>query len=141
MPLLLVKLGKKGKLSWFRPIPKSEHSTFLVSSFWSMERCLIHNCKFDSTVRAPPPRDESDVVPRVGDPSSESDWAYAYDFTVAAADRWSLLRVGVGAALDMAEKLEVDGSMDEEEGTLTATEGMASEHGVSLLTSISGCFK
>ena len=33
MPFLLVKLGKKGKLSWFRPIPKSEHSTFLVSSF------------------------------------------------------------------------------------------------------------
>ena len=51
------------------------------------------------------------------------------------------MRVGVGAALDMAEKLEVDGSMDEEEGILTATEGMASEHGVSLLTSISGCFK
>jgi hypothetical protein len=39
----------------------------------------------------------------------------------------------------MAKKLDDDGSMDK--GSSTAAEGIASEHGVSLFTSISGCLK
>jgi hypothetical protein len=48
------------------------------------------------------------------------------------------LRVGA-AALNKTEELEDDGSMDED--SLTAPEVIVSEQGVSLFTSISGCFK
>jgi hypothetical protein len=48
------------------------------------------------------------------------------------------LRVGV-AALNIAKELEDEGSMDED--CLTAPEDIVSEQGVSLFTSISGCFK
>jgi hypothetical protein len=43
------------------------------------------------------------------------------------------------AALNITKELEDDGSMDED--SLTASEDIVSEQGVSLFTSISGCFK
>jgi hypothetical protein len=75
MPFLFIELGEKVSVDGFASYRKAhnEYSTFLVSSFCNTERCLIHSCKFDSTVRVPPPRDESDAVPRAGVPSSESD--------------------------------------------------------------------
>jgi hypothetical protein len=45
----------------------------------------------------------------------------------------------VGAALNIAEELEDEGSMDED--SLVTPEGIDSEHGVSLFTSMSDCFK
>jgi len=42
-------------------------------------------------------------------------------------------------ALNITEELEDDGSMDED--SLAAPEDIVSEQGVSLFTSISGCFK
>jgi len=45
----------------------------------------------------------------------------------------------VGAALNIAEELEDEGSMDED--SLATPEGIGSAHGVSLFTSMSGCFK
>lgn len=80
-------------------------------------------------------------MPRVELSSSES--GNAYDFTVAAADRWSRLRVR--AVLAVTEELVVgtcgtDTDTDSAESRI-ASEGTGSALGVSLFTSTSGYFK
>ena len=122
------------------PFWRATH-TFFVSSFWSAERCLIHNCKSESVAWARALcRDASDI-PRVELSSSES--GSAYDFTVAAADRWSRLRVR--AVLDVmadealgVDAIDIDNSA---ESRIASEEGTASALGVSLFTSTSGYFK
>lgn len=84
-------------------------------------------------------------MPRIELSSSES--GSAYDFTVAAADRWSRLRVR--AVLDVStEELGAGGADTIDIGIGSAesriaseTEGTASALGVSLFTSTSGYFK
>ena len=80
-------------------------------------------------------------MPRVELSSSES--GSAYDFTVAAADRWSRLRVR--AVLDVmadealgVDAIDIDNSA---ESRIASEEGTASALGVSLFTSTSGYFK
>lgn len=76
-------------------------------------------------------------MPRVELSSSES--GNAYDLTVAAADRWSRLRVRVVPAV--TKELEV-GTVDiDNAGSRIVSEGMASALGVSLFTSTSEYFK
>ena len=79
-------------------------------------------------------------MPRAEVSSSES--GSAYDFTVAAADRWSRLRVRAVLDVMTAEALGADMiEIDSVEPRIASEEGKASVLGVSLFTSTSGYFK